>query len=491
MNNIKSQYDVLIIGGGINGVGIAADCAGRGLSVVLCEKNDLASGTSSASSKLIHGGLRYLEQYDFKLVKESLHERTILQSISPHLTQALPFIIPCHNKTRPAWLMRLGLFLYDLLAFPSPFAKSSTISFSKNENNPLKDFLKKGFVYTDCQTDDARLVILNALRAKEKGAKILTRTRCIAAFRCQDHWQVKLAGQEGEISIQAKVIVNASGPWLPMILKETFKQKPSLAMKLVKGSHFVVPKLYKENQAYLLQHRDKRVVFVIPYHENFSLIGTTDEDYQEDLENIQIAPHEIQYLCDIVNQYFKKTISEKDILYSWSGVRPLLANNQKSNAALNRGYHIELQQPSTNLAPLINIYGGKLTTYRLLAEKVTNIVASLFKNTAPTWTSQIPLPGNNHANLSLQNQFPWLPSTLAKRYQWQYGSLALSFLENAKSIEDLGQDFSQGLYEKEVRYLMAEEWAQTAEDILFRRTKLGLVFTHQKKEILEKWLNQL
>jgi glycerol-3-phosphate dehydrogenase len=287
MNTIKSQYDVLVIGGGINGVGVAADCAGRGLSVLLCEQGDLASGTSSASSKLIHGGLRYLEQYDFSLVRESLHERAILQKISPHLTHALPFIIPCHKKTRPAWLMRLGLFIYDLLAFPSNFAKSSTITFNQSAY-PLKDFLKKGFIYTDCQTDDARLVILNALRAKEKGAKILTRTRCIEAFRRQDYWQVVLEGQAENISIQAKVVVNAGGPWLPQILKNIFKQEPSLSMRLVKGSHFVLPKLYPENKAYLLQHGDKRVVFVIPYHDHYSLIGTTDEDYNGPLEKVKI-----------------------------------------------------------------------------------------------------------------------------------------------------------------------------------------------------------
>ncbi len=481
----------VIIGGGINGVAIAADAAGRGLSILLCEQDDLANGTSSASSKLIHGGLRYLEQYDFALVKESLRERTLLHKSAPSLVRPLPFIIPCRPKNRSKWLIRLGLFLYDRLTRHSPLAKSKTITFNpKDENNPLKEFLTKGFVYTDCQTDDARLVILNALRAQEKGAHIYPRTKCVEAFRHKGSWQITLKNNMTQKIVQtrAKVLINATGPWLTKTLQESLNLKPTKPLKLVKGSHIVLPKLYAHDKAYLLQHEDKRVVFVMPYQHQYTLIGTTDEDFIGNPKDVKIDAHEINYLCDIVNQYFKKEISPQDIISSWSGVRPLIEETAKSNAAVNRRFYIELQNPGNNLAPLINIYGGKLTTHRLLAEKVMNKIAFFFPHAGPTWTANSLLPGNDLKEPSLATLFPWLPKPLAQRYQEQYASLARHFLNGTSSLLSLGQDLGHGLYEKEVEYLIEKEWACTAEDILWRRTKLGLVFTPNETADLKQWV---
>jgi glycerol-3-phosphate dehydrogenase len=496
----QDHYDLVVIGGGINGVGIAADGAGRGLSVLLCEQHDLACATSSSSSKLIHGGLRYLEQYDFRLVKESLNERKILTQIAPHLIQPLCFLVPMKKSSRPFWLIRLGLFFYDLMGKSKLFKQSQAHFFNeKDPHNPLHPSIRKGFSYTDCITDDARLVITNALRAKIKGAKIKVRTKCISAKRLNDAWHIELLNETTGTRkvITAKALVNAAGPWVEDLIQKTINLESDYQLRLVKGSHILVNKLYEHDSAYLLQHTDGRVIFVVPYCQNYTMIGTTDIQYQGNPLAASITPEEISYLCQIVSDYFNHPIGASSVVHSWSGVRGLVADNSAKLSENNRGYQLELITSEKGDLPLINVFGGKLTTYRKVAEDTLNLMAPFFTHCQSAWTATEPVPGGDLPENSLaaflkqlNQQYPWLPLSVAKRYSQQYGTLTHIVLKDVKQLSQLGLDLGHGLYEKELVYMIEHEWARSSEDILWRRTKLGLKFTEHEKNQLELWLEK-
>lgn len=492
----KDIFDLLIIGGGINGVGIATDASGRGLSVVLCEKSDLASGTSWKSSKLIHGGLRYLEYFEFKLVKKALEERETLWRKAPHIIHPLTFVLPHHQHLRPTWLIRTGLFLYDHLGKRSLLPRAKQINLTKNKAGlPLKTNYTKGFTYSDCYVDDARLVVLNAMQAKQLGATILTRTEVVAAHRNKDYWQATLKSTDGvERTVKAYVLVNASGPWADKTL-QNLHVPYNHHMSLVKGSHIVVPKLYEGNHAYILQNKDKRIVFVIPFVDRYSLIGTTDIAFTGDLNSPEIDPNEITYLCALVNEYFQKPISPADIVWTYAGVRPLKSDGDDLSA-ISRDYDLALNVEG-NKAPLLNVFGGKLTTYRELAEDALAKLEPFFPHLKPSWTATATLPGGDMTNADFakfyrgfHQHYPWLPEELAQHYAHNYGTLAHVLLKDTHAISDLGANFGGGLYQREIDYLIKYEWAQTAEDILWRRTKLGLNFPSENLEKLNQYLTK-
>lgn len=498
MNNLSAQpnlslYDVLVLGGGINGVGIAMDAAGRGLKVALCEMQDLGGATSSSSSKLIHGGLRYLEYYEFGLVQKALHERERLLTNAPHIMWPLRFRLPHQSHLRPAWLIRLGLFFYDNLAPHTHLAGSRSVRFTKQ--SPLQAQFIKGFEYSDGWVDDARLVILCAKAAQQQGAAILPRQRCVKAERQQQTWLITLEHTiTGErTQLRSKTLVNATGPWASQIFENVL---PDLTtpqqLRLVKGSHIVVPRLHDGDEAYLLQNKDGRIVFVLPFHQQFSLIGTTDVDYEGDASHAAISEQEIAYLCRVVNGYFKRSISAHDIVWTYAGVRPLIAGSKGSAQQASRDYHLELDAPSGQ-APLLSIFGGKLTTYRLLAEQATTRLARFFPQAGPTWTHHAVLPGGHFSthtqlNQALAQDYPWLSAPLRQRYVQSYGTLCHQFLASAQNLADLGRHFGAGLYQAEVDYLVAQEWAHTTDDILWRRTKLGLVINPAQTAALSAYL---
>lgn len=495
MSKALNTYDLLIIGGGINGTGVALDAAGRGLSVLLCEKNDLGSATSSASSKLIHGGLRYLEQFDIKLVRESLKERKLLSQKAPHLIQPLRFIMPDNKKLRSTWLIRLGLLSYQLLAGKTELPKIQRVNFMQpNEHQPLKKTLKKGFSYYDCQVDDSRLVVLNARQAAELGAMILTRYQVIHATRNSNHWLATLQDQAGkQTQVAAKILINATGPWVNETL-ERLQCRRDIALTLVKGSHIVLPQLYKSHQAYILQCQDNRIVFVSPFAGQFTLIGTTEIYYQNNLNQITIDKEEINYLCHCVNDYFKIPISPKQVISSFSGVRPLIKNPQRSLATTSRNYTLSWDK-NKNLAPLLSIFGGKITTYRSLSEKVVNEVQPYFPHRGPAWTTQKHLPGGNLPTPTikqyikeLHHRNPWIAPHTLRRYCYAYGTLTEQLLAGAQSTRDLGHQIAGDLYQRELEYLIDTEWVQTAEDLLWRRSKLGLFFNATQVEQVQTWL---
>lgn len=495
MNNLPNQplYDVLVIGGGINGVGIAMDAAGRGLKVALCEMQDLGGATSSSSSKLIHGGLRYLEYYEFALVQKALHERERLLANAPHIMWPLRFRLPHQSHLRPAWLIRLGLFFYDNLAPHSHLAGSRAVRFT--EQDPLQARFTKGFEYSDGWVDDARLVILCATAAQQQGAAILPRQRCVKAERQQQTWLITLEhALTGErTQLRSKALVNATGPWASQIFESVL---PDLTtpqqLRLVKGSHIVVPRLHDGDEAYLLQNKDGRIVFVLPYQSQFSLIGTTDVDYEGDASHVAISGEEIEYLCSVVNSYFKQPISASDVVWTYAGVRPLMASAEGSAQQASRDYHFELDAPS-HQAPLLSIFGGKLTTYRLLAEQATDTLSRFFPQAGPPWTHHAVLPGGNFStpaklNQALLQDYPWLSAPLRQRFVQSYGTLCHQFLSSAHQLADLGVYFGAGLYQAEVDYLVTQEWAHTADDILWRRTKLGLAFSPAQTVTLSAYL---
>ncbi len=486
-----TSTDVFIIGGGINGTAIAADAAGRGLSVTLCEKGDLASGTSSASTKLIHGGLRYLEQYEFGLVRHALQEREILLNRAPHLIQPMQFILPYEAHLRPAWMIRLGLFLYDHLAKRKKIPSSSTLNLSNSTE--LKSGFKRGFSYYDCFADDARLTIANALSAKNNHAIILPYHELISAERTEHHWQIQLQHRAtGElISHQAKLLVNAAGPWINHVQKKL--AEPAMSIKLSKGSHIVVPALYSENHAYLLQNQDNRVIFTIPYQQHFTLIGTTDVSESDDFSEYAISSDEKNYLCTIVNQYFQRNITEADIRWKYAGIRCLQADSTDNLAALSREHKIVVSEK--NNLPLLTIIGGKITTHRTLAEHVVDGFKKYFPTLKPAWTAATPLPGGDFVDQdfalfqkTFSNDYPWLPPELATHYAKNYGTLAYQLLTNCHTLDDLGQRITSQLYQKEVDYLIQHEWARTAEDILWRRTKFGLFCNNDEQLFLSNQL---
>ncbi|MEO3431814.1 glycerol-3-phosphate dehydrogenase [Inquilinus sp. CAU 1745] len=492
----SDTYDLLIVGGGINGAGIARDASGRGLKVLLCEQSDLASATSSASSKLIHGGLRYLELYEFRLVREALAEREVLLRAAPHIIRPLRFVLP-HNKIlRPAWMIRLGLFLYDHLG--GKRSLPGTVGFDlrrEPEGAPLKDRMTKGFAYSDCWVEDSRLVVLNAIDAQARGADILVRTRCVSARREEDQWRATLRDETtgAEREVTAKILVNAAGPWVDSFLKNVAGRDCKASLKLVKGSHIIVPRLYEGEHAYILQNADRRVIFAIPY-EDFTLIGTTDIVYEGDPGKVAISEEEIRYLCDAVGRYFDKPVSPDEIVSSYSGVRPLYDDRQDNPSAVTRDYVFDVEAPGGD-APLLSIYGGKITTYRKLAEHALEKLSPHLPALKPAWTAAEPLPGGDVPDrdidrflAGLRSAFPCLPEDLAKRYCRLYGTLCHRFLDGVVSMDDLGIHFGASLYEREVRYLVDHEWARTAEDVLWRRTRLGLTMPEEGRVRLEAWL---
>lgn len=489
--NVTTSVDVLVVGGGVNGVGVALDAAGRGLNVALCEKGDLGGATSSSSSKLIHGGLRYLEHYEFRLVKEALAEREVLLAKAPHIMWPLRFRLPHQKHLRPAWMIRIGLFLYDSLAKRNMLPRSKKLSTSSN--GPLVSDIKTCFEYSDGWVDDARLVVLNALAAQDQGATIFPRTECTHAEKLADRWRVTLKSSEGKtFTVEAKSIVNAAGPWAVSFLDRLADIKNPNAMRLVKGSHFIVPKLYDTDEAYILQNKDGRIVFVIPYEDDFSLVGTTDENYTGDPSQAAISDAETDYLIDIVNTYFKTKISRDSVVHSYSGVRPLLEEANASAQELTRDYKVELIGEK-NTPMLLNIFGGKITTYRKLAEHAVDKLAAHFPRAGKAWTKDVPLPGGAFDGQealfnNLSQQYPWLPSTIARRYVRQYGLLCHKFLDEKQSINAMGENFGADLYQAEVDYLIEHEWAMTLEDVIWRRTKQGLRLTLAQKQHLESYI---
>ncbi len=503
MNEQQPIVDLVVIGGGINGAGIAADAAGRGLNVMLCEMNDLAAATSSSSSKLIHGGLRYLEHYEFRLVKEALAEREVLLRKAPHIIWPLRFLLPHQPHLRPAWMIRAGLFLYDHLATRTTLGASKRVDFGPD--SPLLAEITEGFEYSDGWVDDARLVILNAMAAKQAGATIKTRTRCVNASRSSTLWNVTLqdiSKNKTEI-IQTRMLVNATGPWVSHLFPDVLKLPAPKRLRLVKGSHIIVPRIHIGPEAFILQNKDERIVFVIPYEEKYSLIGTTDVEYQGDPADVAISQDEIDYLIAVTNEHFKHPIKAADIIWSYSGVRPLLDDNNSDSAqAVSRDYRFEIDAP-VNSAPLLSVFGGKITTYRKLAEAAVDQLCELRRNSnennsvspGPAWTADAPLPGGdfkNHATLSteLKLLYPWLPTPLRARYMRTYGTLIYQLLANATRMDDLGMRFSPDLYAAEVDYLIKNEWAVTVEDIIWRRTKLGLCLDESAIKKLTNYINK-
>lgn len=483
MNNPNKIYDIFIVGGGINGVGIACDAAGRGLSVGLCEKSDLAAATSSWSSKLIHGGLRYLETYDFKLVRRALIERETLMQKAPFLIHPLEFVLPHDKHLRPTWMIRMGLFLYDHLAKRKHIPGSKQLNCQTDfRGKPLKNTYKKAFSYYDCRVDDSRLVVLNAMAAHEKGADIFTRHECIEAKRVENVWLISIRTPSNEIiQFKSKVLINATGPWVADFLNNKTHTTSHARIKLVKGSHIIVNQLYEGKHAYILQNPDNRIVFAIPYLNRYTLIGTTDVPYTGSLDRINISPTETQYLCDIINRYFNKQITPKDVVSDYSGVRPLYDDGRDSPSKTTRDYHFEIEDHEGS-TPLLSIFGGKLTTYRKLAEHALEKLKPYCPPMGAPWTADAKLPGGNLAGLSypefmrqFKDEFTWLPIEIAERYVNQYGELAYKVIGDAKSLADLGDHHGAGLYENEVRYLKENEWAESMDDILWRRTKYGLL----------------
>ncbi|AOK24415.1 glycerol-3-phosphate dehydrogenase [Burkholderia ubonensis] len=477
-----NRYDLLVVGGGINGAGIARDAAGRGLSVMLCEQDDLASHTSSASTKLIHGGLRYLEYKEFGLVRKALQERETLLRAAPHIMWPLRFVMPHMPNLRPAWLIRIGLFLYDHLAKRELLPGSRGIDMRRHAAGaPLIDSIKRGFVYSDGWVDDARLVVLNALDAKERGAEILTRTKLVSAERVGDEWEARLQLADGSISVvRARAIANAAGPWVGDVLHGALGRGAQHSVRLVKGSHIITRRLFDHDHAYIFQNPDKRIIFAIPYERDFTLIGTTDVEYTNDPAKVAIDGNETQYLCESINRYFKRKISPADVHWTYSGVRPLLEDENAANAsAVTRDYRLEMDDGAG--APLLSVFGGKITTFRKLAEEAGDLLCRALGRDAAPWTAGAPLPGGDIANAKFDAfaaQFaarhPWLPAELARRYARAYGTRAERVVGNAKSLAELGAAIAPGIHEAELRYLRDVEWATRAQDVLWRRSKLGL-----------------
>jgi glycerol-3-phosphate dehydrogenase len=494
---MDAHFDLLIIGGGINGCGIARDAAGRGFRVCLCEMNDLASGTSSWSTKLIHGGLRYLEHYEFRLVREALIEREVLWANAPHVIRPLRFVLPHHEGLRPAWLLRLGLFLYDHLGGRKLLPPTRTLDLRQDAaGEPLKPIYRRGFEYSDCWVDDARLVVLNARDAAERGADIRTRTWVAGAEREERRWRVQLrdeTGQEVE-QVTADLLVNASGPWVDQVLKGVLGRNNVRNVRLVQGSHIVLPKLYNHERSYIFQNSDGRIVFALPYEEDFTLVGTTDRDYQGDPGRAEISAAEIDYLCAAVGGYFKTRIEPGEIVWSFSGVRPLYDEGASKAQEATRDYVLKTEKHEGS-APLINIFGGKITTYRKLAEAVLSRTEKLLGARGESWTAKAPLPGGDfpvdgldQLEEKLAARYAFLSPSHIRRLIRQYGTDSFEVLGEAKSLQGLGQHFGSDLYEGEVNWLVTKEWARTAEDVAWRRTKLGLKLAEEELKRLECYM---
>jgi glycerol-3-phosphate dehydrogenase len=500
--SMNARYDIAIIGGGVNGCGVARDAAGRGLSVYLCEQGDLAGATSSASTKLLHGGLRYLEYYEFRLVREALQEREVVWRMAPHIVRPRRFVLPDAGKTRSRWILRLGLFLYDHLGGRQSLPATRVLDLSTDPAGlPLKPELRtEAFEYSDCWIDDARLVALNARDAADRGATIETRVKAISAQRRTDHWRLTTVDQRtgARTDVEARILVNAAGPWVAQVLHD-LTGSPGTGVRLVQGSHIVVRRLYGHDRCYILQNPDRRVVFAIPYEDDFTLIGTTDLDYHGDPAKVSTSEAEVEYLCAAANQYFAAAIAPSDVVWSYSGVRPLYDDGAGEAQAATRDYVLELDDVGG--APLLSVFGGKITTYRRLAEHVLERLAPHLSAEArriASWTGKIPLPGGDLPPtgidalvLSLRRRFPWLEASESRRLARSYGTRAWRILGCARDRASLGVDFGAGLSEAEVRYLTKEEFALDVEDIIWRRSKMGLRLSTSQIERLAAFMKGL
>ena len=498
--SLPAVVDLLVVGGGINGAGIARDAAGRGLSVALVEQDDLAAHTSSASTKLIHGGLRYLEQYRFALVRKSLRERRVLLALAPHIIWPMRFVLPHDSHLHPAWFIRLGLYLYDHLAPRDRLPPSKLVRLTRHRAGKALDArYRLAFEYSDAWVDDARLVVLNAVAAAEQGAQVLTRTRCIAAHRQAAGWQVELEHVDRtRTTVRARALVNATGPWVGQFLREVAAQTGGPQTRLIRGSHIIVPRLFEHDFAYIFQTPDMRIVFAIPYERHFTLLGTTEVDVGREPVAAAISGDEVSYLCELANRYFTKRLAPHDVVAHYSGLRPLLANDTVDPSKVTRDYSLVTD---INGAPLLSVFSGKITTYRRLAEDAIDILQPLLGSTsgkrAPGWTAASPLPGGNMPNADFaaflratQERYAWLPTDLCLRYSRAYGTRIESLLGDRQSIDALGPEVLPGLYECELRYLLANEFAISAADILWRRSKLGLHLGASAESVLEAWLSQ-
>lgn len=487
--------DLIVIGGGINGAGIAADAAGRGLSVLMLEAKDLACATSSASSKLIHGGLRYLEHYEFRLVSEALAEREVLLKLAPHIAFPMRFRLPHQPHLRPAWMIRTGLFLYDHLGKRTSLPSSKGLRFGPD--SVLKSSLTRGFEYSDCWVDDARLVLLNAQEVVVRGGEVRTRTQVTRAYRENGLWVVEAKNTDtGEtLTWRAKGLVNATGPWVKHFFDDGLELKSPYGIRLIKGSHIVVPRVHNQPQAYILQNEDHRIVFVIPWMDDFSIIGTTDVEYHGDPHDVKIDDNEVNYLLKVYNDHFKKQLGKEDIVWTYSGVRPLCDDESDSPQAITRDYTLDVHDQDGK-APLLSVFGGKLTTYRKLAEHALEKLSGYYENCGPAWTKNAVLPGGDLGTdrdsyaAQLRRRFTWLPEALARRYARTYGTRTEQLLGTAQSLEDLGEHFGHNLYEAELRYLIAEEWVVELDDAIWRRTKLGMWLDEGQKQRVAEWIRE-
>ena len=509
MKILPTHCDVLVVGGGINGAGIARDLAGRGIKVVLCEKDDLASHTSSASTKLIHGGLRYLEQFEFALVRKALGEREVLLKSAPHIIRPLRFVMPHHPDMRPVWMVRAGLFLYDHLARREVLPGSRTVDLRRHASGaPLQKVFRKGFVYSDGWVDDARLVALNAVDAAARGATVLTRWACIDAKRSASEWRVSLRSAAGKRhTVHAKALVNAAGPWAAQFLTDCAHMPQAKTLRLVKGSHIVVPALFEHAYAYIFQNADQRITFAIPYEGRFTLIGTTDVEVHGEIGAARISAEEIDYLCAQASRYFTKPVLPADVVWSYSGVRPLLDDESGDASAVTRDYALELD---TAAAPLLSVWGGKITTFRKLAEEAADLLVPTVPGAADTasaaWTGEALLPGGDllawigkprrpdtdfkRFVRALSHQHPQWPATLTRRLARAYGSritLLLDGAEQGAADDSLGPEVAPGLHQAELHYLHSHEWAMNADDVLWRRSKLGLHLSAEERAAVQAW----
>jgi glycerol-3-phosphate dehydrogenase len=484
--------DIAVIGGGINGAGITRDAAGRGLKVLLCEKDDFAEGTSSRSGKLVHGGLRYLEYYEFRLVREALIEREVLLASAPHIIWPMRFVLPHSPEQRPAWLVRAGLFLYDHLGGRKRLPPSRSVDLARSaEGEPLRPEFRRGFEYSDCWVDDARLVILNLIDASRNGARILPRTKAVRARRSGGAWQIDMQSEDGGAqTVRARALVNAAGPWVQDVAQGVAGLNSSHSVRLVKGSHVVVPKFWTGPHAYLLQNNDRRVIFVNPYEDNLALIGTTDISYDGRAEDVAIDDGEIEYLLQVLQRYFHSPPQARDIVHAFSGVRPLYDDNAENPSAVTRDYVFGVDG-TPDVPPLLSIFGGKITTYRKLAEHALQRLAPWFPNMPATWTAEKPLPGGDIPGAfedfaaDLRRAYPGLPKKLVDHHARLYGTRARELLGSARTCADLGRHFGGDFYEREASYLRETEWATRAADFLDRRTRHGLHLTPTQRAEFE------
>jgi glycerol-3-phosphate dehydrogenase len=498
---LDGMYDLAVIGGGINGCGIARDAAGRGLSVYLCEQGDLASGTSSAATKLIHGGLRYLEYFEFRLVREALMEREVLWRMAPHIVWPLRFVLPYHKGLRPAWMLRLGLFLYDHMGGRKLLPPTKTLDLTRDAaGQPLKPGVyRRGFEYSDCWVEDARLVALNARDAQDRGATIRTRTKAMATERGADTWQITTENSRNgqRETVRARILVNAAGPWVADVLALTLGRDAPADVRLVQGSHIVVPKLFDHGRCYIFQNADNRIIFAIPYERDFTLIGTTDLDYVGDPSKVAASKEEVEYLCAAASEYFAQAVEPKDVVWTYSGVRPLYDDGANAAQATTRDYVLELDEAA---APLLSVFGGKITTYRRLA---LHVLEKLGHHLSPEararhdWSASAPLPGGDFPVqgfesllADMERDYPWLDALQCRRLARAYGTRARRILGMATGKAALGRDFGAGLSEIEVLYLMREEWAEEAADVIWRRSKLGLRLTSSQIKALDNFMTE-